>query len=205
MRGDLEAWPRVALLATLLVPSCTWCCVPDPREWRLWRRRLGPCISIRSVAIKSGSKSLMAFIRKTMPRRVRRHPGPTRISNGADLGRFREAVKRREALRMRFGLAGKRPSRPVWSCQALRLPFLSASAAQQLRAFAPRRERRERIGGSIPNKLCVDDVVADGVSHEVAKRVELQLAHDRGPVRLDGLHANSQRDGNLLVSLTLGE
>src|SRR3989442_1096542 len=48
--------------------------------------------------------------------------------------------------------------------------------------------------------LCFDQIVADGVADQFGQRVDTELAHDVGPVGLDGLEADPQGPGDLLVA-----
>lgn len=61
-------------------------------------------------------------------RRVRRHPGLMRISNSVDLGRFHEAAKRREKVRIRLGLAGKKLALQVGRLSSAKQQALSLEA-----------------------------------------------------------------------------
>ena len=51
----------------------------------------------------------------------------------------------------------------------------------------------------------LDQVVANGVTDQSRCRVEAELAHDGGAVRLDCLDAEIEDGGNLLVAMALGD
>jgi glycosyltransferase involved in cell wall biosynthesis len=87
----------------------------------LWPERL---LSYFTDSVVTVSDAAM----ENYARRVRRHPGLMRISNGVDLGRFREAAKRRETLRVRFGLAGKKLALQVGRLGSVKQQGLSLEA-----------------------------------------------------------------------------
>ncbi len=51
----------------------------------------------------------------------------------------------------------------------------------------------------------VDDIVPDGVHHQIAHRVQLQLAHDIRAMGFSCLHAQSQRHRDLFRALAFGQ
>ena len=57
----------------------------------------------------------------------------------------------------------------------------------------------------IRNSLWLDDLVANGVAHQVAERLELQLSHDGSPMGLRRFHADAKGIGHFLVALSLRE
>jgi hypothetical protein len=67
--------------------------------------------------------------------------------------------------------------------------LLSLRQSQQARAF----------------KSWLHNAIAYRVPHERGGRRELELMHDGGTVRFDGLETDAQQTGDLLVGVTLGD
>src|SRR3954468_11733311 len=65
-------------------------------------------------------------------------------------------------------------------------------------------KRPERTGAGLSSSR-LSNVVANGKPDEVGQRVEVELAHDRGPVCLHRLHAQVQPRRNRLVAVPLGQ
>jgi len=51
----------------------------------------------------------------------------------------------------------------------------------------------------------VNDIVPDRVEHQIADRVQLELAHDIRAMSFGGFHAQSQRNRDLFRALTLSQ
>src|SRR3981081_2929411 len=58
-------------------------------------------------------------------------------------------------------------------------------------------------GGGSPSRL--HDSVADRIAHEIADRAEMQLSHDVRAVGLDRLHADTERQRRLFVTLSFSD
>ena len=54
------------------------------------------------------------------------------------------------------------------------------------------------------SRLTLDDLVTNGVADQVTHRVQIQLYHDVGPVRLHCLNADVQGVGDFFVGFPLG-
>jgi hypothetical protein len=54
-------------------------------------------------------------------------------------------------------------------------------------------------------RLCFDDLISYGVTHELAYGVELELSHDVGTVGLSGFDTDAEGDGDLFATLTFGK
>src|SRR5258708_16341961 len=59
--------------------------------------------------------------------------------------------------------------------------------------------------GARRSRSRLDDLVANRVTHEIADRIQAQLAHDVGAVRFDGLHADAQARRGFLVASAFRE
>ena len=54
-------------------------------------------------------------------------------------------------------------------------------------------------------RLRFDDVIANGVTHELGNRMAVEAPHDIGAVGFRGFNANIQRYGHFLAALALGQ
>src|SRR4051812_33563307 len=64
---------------------------------------------------------------------------------------------------------------------------------------------RLRTGRARGRPLGGDDVIADGVAHNVGDRARADLAHDGGAVGLDGLDADAEPQRDVLAPAALSE
>ena len=64
---------------------------------------------------------------------------------------------------------------------------------------------REKVVDGQIGFLCADHFVADRVMNKICYRMQIQLEHDIGAMRLCGFDAYAQRLGNFFVGLALGE
>jgi hypothetical protein len=61
------------------------------------------------------------------------------------------------------------------------------------------------LAGKFTPSSSFDDLIADCVPYELADRVDFQLAHDVGAVRLGGLYADAEGGGHFLAALAFRE
>jgi len=91
---------------------------------------------------------------------------------------------------------------PAWGVRVTvsRCAFDGAGGASQSRA-----RLAELLGTPWPHRLRLDDFVANGVTHETGGRRQVELAHDRGAMRLHRLETDVEDIGDLLVGVTFGD
>ena len=155
-----------------------------------WRRGVtrGRCIAVGLDPHRNRPRSEIAIrwmlyssFDDAVPVAVAREPvAPSRIAHGRG--------NRRTASKLAFGSQDFEPAR--------RFPKDSPAALY----FGSGRQAPLR-----PVPLRLDHLVADCVAHELADRVQVELAHQVGAMRLGGLDADVQRHRHFLVALALGE
>src|SRR5215468_4978628 len=71
----------------------------------------------------------------------------------------------------------------------------------------PSKECQREMRSADSNPCCswLDDAIAYSVANECRGRREVELAHDGSAVRLNGLEADVQEIGDLLVGVALGD
>lgn len=92
------------------------------------------------------------------------------------------------------------PDRPAPRKRVMQLPPMSTRAKTRAE-----RNQANTVCLRPPLESRFDDLIAHGVSHQLAHGMYLELAHDVGAVGFRGFHADAKNGGHLLAAPTLRE
>src|ERR1700693_1434321 len=83
------------------------------------------------------------------------------------------------------------------------------SSTTRTRDMDPPREfegrGRPSKSSNAPNESSLNNLVSDGVAHQLAYRMQLELAHDVGTMRFRGLHADAESHRHFLAAFSFGQ